>query len=64
MTNTANRFGLSQRSLSRLFRTTLGISFLQYVKLLRMVRGLEMILQTDKSMTEIAYYRLFKSLSV
>lgn len=58
-----NKFGLSQRSLSRLFQATLGISFLQYLKLLRMVKALEMILQTDKSMSEIAYFVGYQSLS-
>jgi transcriptional regulator GlxA family with amidase domain len=31
------------------------ISFLQYFKLLRMVKAIEMMLQTNKSMSEIAY---------
>ena len=58
-----DKFGLSDRSLSRLFQSTLGISFLQYLKLLRIVKSLEMILQTDKSMSEIAYSIGYQSLS-
>lgn len=58
-----DRFGLSRRSLSRLFQATLGISFLQYLKLLRMVKAFEMILQTDMSMSEIAYAIGYQSLS-
>ncbi|WP_183558893.1 helix-turn-helix domain-containing protein [Mucilaginibacter sp. SP1R1] len=56
-------FGLSNRSLSRLFQATLGISFLQYLKLLRMVKAFEMILQTDMPMSEIAYAIGYHSLS-
>lgn len=59
----SGRFGLSDRSLSRLFQATLGISFLQYLKLLRIIKALEMILQTDKSMSEIAYAIGYHSLS-
>lgn len=59
----SDRFGFSNRSLSRLFRSTLGISFLQYLKLLRMVKAFEMILGTDMSMTAIAYAVGYQSLS-
>lgn len=58
-----DRFGLSRRSVSRLFQTTLGMSFLQYLKLLRMVKAFEMILQTNMSMSEIAYAIGYQSLS-
>jgi AraC-like DNA-binding protein len=51
----ADRFGLSERSLSRLFQSELSISFLQYVKQLRMVKAVEMMLQTDLTLSEIAY---------
>lgn len=59
----SDRFGFSCRSLSRLFKSTLGISFLQYLKLLRMVKAFEMILETDRSMTEISYLIGYHSLS-
>ena len=59
----SNRFNLSDRSLSRLFQLRLGTSFLQYLKLLRMVKAFEMILQTNKPMTEIAYAIGYQSLS-
>jgi AraC-like DNA-binding protein/quercetin dioxygenase-like cupin family protein len=51
----SKQFGLSERSLSRLFQLTLDTTFLQYIKLLRMVRAIELMLQTDLSMSEIAY---------
>jgi AraC-like DNA-binding protein len=47
--------GFSERTLTRLFLATMKISFLQYFKLLRMVKAIEMMLQTDKSISEIAY---------
>jgi AraC-like DNA-binding protein len=59
----SNQFAMSGRSLSRLFQSTVGISFLQYLKLLRMFKALEMILQTDRSMSEIAYAVGYQSLS-
>lgn len=59
----SSRFGLSERSLSRLFQSTLGISFLQYIKLLRMVKAFEMMLQTECSLSEIAYSIGYQSIS-
>lgn len=53
----------SERSLSRLFQSTMGTSFLQYLKLLRMVKGIEMMLETDQSISEIAYALGYSSLS-
>ncbi|SEO12580.1 Helix-turn-helix domain-containing protein [Mucilaginibacter gossypiicola] len=58
-----DRFGLSRRSLSRQFQSILGISFLQYLKLLRMVKAFEMILQTDMTMSEVAFATGYQSLS-
>ncbi|CAL1517138.1 helix-turn-helix domain-containing protein [Chitinophaga sp. MM2321] len=48
------KFGLSERTLSRLFQSTLNISFLQYLKSLRMVRAIELI-QTNHSIGDITY---------
>lgn len=53
--DTSDRFNMSERSMSRLFQSRLNISFLQYVKTLRMVTALELILKTRKSISEIAY---------
>jgi AraC-like DNA-binding protein len=61
--NISKRFALSDRSLSRLFQSTMSISFLQYLKQLRMFKAMEMILQTDKPMSEIAYSVGYQSLS-
>ena len=57
------RFGLSNRSVSRLFQATLNISFLQYLKLLRMVKALELMLQFELSLSEIAYCTGYQSVS-
>jgi transcriptional regulator GlxA family with amidase domain len=51
----SKHFAMSERSLSRLFQSTLQMSFLQYVKTLRMIRAIELILQTSKPISEIAY---------
>ncbi|NLR62608.1 helix-turn-helix transcriptional regulator [Chitinophaga polysaccharea] len=52
---TAMQSGMSVRSLTRLFQTKLHITFVQYVKMLRIIRAMEMIKDTDLNMTEIAY---------
>jgi AraC-like DNA-binding protein len=59
----SERFGLSERTLSRLFQSTLNMSFLQYLKLLRMVKAVELMLLSDKSLGEIAYSVGYQSLS-
>ncbi|WP_051219345.1 AraC family transcriptional regulator [Flavobacterium frigidarium] len=59
----AKTFSLSSRSLSRLFRENLDISFLQYVKLTRIILSMEKLLQTDLSISEIAYASGYNSLA-
>jgi len=59
----SSRFGLGERTLSRLFQSTMSISFLQYLKLIRMVKAIEMILQGDLSTTEIAYLTGYNSIA-
>jgi AraC-like DNA-binding protein len=54
---------LTLANLSRLFKDTMKISFLQYFKLLRMVKAIEMMLQTNKSMSEIAYTLGYNNIS-
>lgn len=61
--NLSARFGMGQRTVSRLFQSTMSISFLQYLKLLRVVKAIEMILQNDKSTSEIAYLTGYNSLA-
>ncbi len=59
----SEKFGLSERTLSRLFQSILSISFLQYLKQLRMVRAVEMMLQTRLTLSQIAYATGYNSLS-
>ena len=59
----AKLFGFSSRSLSRLFRDTLDTSFLQYVKLTRIILSMEKLLQTELSISEIAYASGYNSLA-
>jgi AraC-like DNA-binding protein len=47
-------FGMSERSMSRFFQSVLGISFYQYLKTLRMIKAIEMLLKTRKPVGEIA----------
>lgn len=49
------KFNMSERSISRLFQTHMHISFLQYLKTLRIVKSIELILKTNKTLSEIAY---------
>jgi AraC-like DNA-binding protein len=59
----ARQLGFSPRSLSRLFQECLSISFGQYLKLRRMMAAMEMILQTQLTVTEIAYEVGYNSLA-
>ncbi|HEY4286492.1 MAG TPA: AraC family transcriptional regulator [Puia sp.] len=61
--NVASKFGLSDRSLSRFFQSTLKISFKQYVILLRMAKAFELIARNEYSLEEIAYLTGYQSLS-
>lgn len=49
------QFNMSERSVSRLFQSTMSISFLQYLKTLRIVRAIEMLVKTNDSVSEIAF---------
>ncbi|MEJ5056010.1 AraC family transcriptional regulator [Sphingobacterium sp. MYb382] len=51
----ANQWGMSVRSLTRLFQAKLHITFIQYIKMLRIIRAMELIKDSDLNMTEIAY---------
>jgi len=59
----AEIFAISVRTLSRMFQSELSISFLQYVKQLRMVKAVEFMLQSDLNLTEIAYATGYLSVS-
>lgn len=59
----SSRFGMSERSMSRLFQATLHVSFLQYLKTIRIVKAIEFLLKTQKSVNEIAYEVGYGSIS-
>jgi AraC-like DNA-binding protein len=59
----SNQFGVGERTLSRLFQSVLSISFLQYLKQVRMVKAVELMLQTDLTLSQIAYDTGYQSLS-
>jgi AraC-like DNA-binding protein len=59
----SKEFAISERTLSRIFQAELSISFLQYLKQLRMVRAVEMMLQTSLTLSEIAYETGYQSIS-
>lgn len=51
----ADHSSMSVRSLTRLFQQKLQISFVQYVKMLRIIRSMELLKDTDMSISEITY---------
>jgi len=57
------KFGISERSLSRFFQSTLDISFLQYLKLLRMAKAFQLIVGNEHSLTDIAFLCGYQSVS-
>jgi AraC-like DNA-binding protein len=63
LSSVSRQFGFSERTLSRLFQATMDISFLQYIKQLRVVKAVGMMLQKDVTLTEIAYKTGYNSLS-
>lgn len=61
--NVSSHFDLSERTLSRLFTNVLELSFVQYLKMLRVVKGIEMMLQTNQNLSEIAYQTGYGSIA-
>lgn len=59
----SRKFGLSVRSMTRLFQQKLHVSFLQYLKMLRVIHAIELMKDTDMNITEIAYSSGYSSLS-
>ncbi len=59
----SSHFSISERTLSRIFQLELSMSFLQYLKQLRMVKAVELMLQTDLTLSEIAYRTGYQSIA-
>lgn len=50
----SNQFNISERSFCRLFQSTMQVSFLQYLKAIRMIKAIELVLKTQKPIGVIA----------
>ncbi|QNL51497.1 helix-turn-helix transcriptional regulator [Olivibacter sp. SDN3] len=58
----ASLFGFSPRSLSRLFQKDLGMSFIQYLTALRMLKALQYLLEKSLTVNEVALQVGYNSL--
>lgn len=58
----AINFGFSPRSLSRLFQKDLGMSFIQYLTALRMLKALQLLLEKSLTINEVAMQVGYNSL--
>lgn len=52
--NVSSYFNMSERSMSRLFQSKAQITFLQYLKTLRITKAIELIINTNLSINEIS----------
>ncbi|MBE9583760.1 helix-turn-helix domain-containing protein [Mucilaginibacter sp. JRF] len=59
----SSRFNMSERSMLRLFQSELSISFLQYLKQRRIIKAMEMMMQSGANLTQIAYESGYNSLA-
>lgn len=49
------KFGISERSMHRLFLKDMGMSFIQFQKLMRIIRAVELLSIPGKNVSEVAY---------
>lgn len=54
LSDLGNQFGLSERSLLRLFKSNLNMSFMQYYTLMRIFRAVELLIERRYTVSEIA----------
>jgi AraC-like DNA-binding protein len=59
----ALKYGVSSRTLMRMFRKHLGMTFGEYVRIARMVKAVELLTQPSMTVTEVAYAVGYNSLS-
>ncbi|QCX53642.1 helix-turn-helix transcriptional regulator [Elizabethkingia sp. JS20170427COW] len=59
----AKEFGLSSRTLSRLFKEDLGMSYIKFSRAIRIFRALELMASTNLSIFEISLLVGYSSLS-
>jgi AraC-like DNA-binding protein len=58
----AAQFGLSERTMSRLFQKEFSMSFVHYLKLMRVIRAVELLVLPGKNVSEVAYAVGYESL--
>ena len=51
----AKKFGMSSRTLSRLFMQDLGMSYIQFLKTIRMIKAFELLVEHKHTIREIAF---------
>lgn len=51
----AQQFGVSERTMLRLFQKEFSMSFVQYLKLLRIIRAVELLVMPGKNVSDVAY---------
>jgi AraC-like DNA-binding protein len=59
----AGQYGMSERTLQRLFKKELGMTYQSYVRVARIIEALERLIQPGASVTDVAYAVGYKSLS-
>lgn len=59
----SEKFGFSGRTVLRMFKRDLGMTFDTYLRLARIIRATELLTRTDISITEVAYAVGYQSLS-
>lgn len=57
------KFNMSERTFTRWFKKELGISFVQYLKSVRILNAIELLLKTNLSIAEISNHVGYDSLS-
>lgn len=63
LSSVAERFGFSGRTVLRMFKRELGMTFETYLRVARMIRATELLTRADVSVTEVAYAVGYHSLS-
>jgi AraC-like DNA-binding protein len=51
----SRQFGMSERTMSRLFQKEFSMPFVQYLKLLRIIRAVELLVMPGKNVSDVAY---------
>ncbi|WP_306350230.1 helix-turn-helix domain-containing protein [Flavobacterium sp. '19STA2R22 D10 B1'] len=63
LSDIALEFGISVRNLTRLFQQGLHISFLQYVKMLRIIKAMDLLQKNEMNISQVAYHVGYSSIA-